>query len=223
LFRTIGSIDCLRDGADMKRLINHALNAAVARSQWQEYVALLKAKPVLSEARDVLPFFNSRNDLSLLIGNYFPDIRKVDVLAHEFQINGDFRADLVVGDSQSGHFLLVEFENGSPDSIFQKVGAKANPDWARRFEAAFSQLVDWLWKLEDTRTSTAFEHTFSRRDAKFQGLIVAGKDMKLAPQEKARLRWRVDKVMVDSKAVSCVSFDELATDLDFYLSKYHGV
>jgi hypothetical protein len=47
--------------------------------------------------------------------------------------------------------------------------------------------------------------------------------MNLAPQEQARLRWRIDKVMVDSKAVSCVSFDDLAMDLDFYLSKYHGV
>ena len=184
---------------------------------------MLKAKPILSEARDVLPFFNARVDLSLLIGNYFPSIRNVDVHAHEFQIYGDFRADLVVGDFATGNFLLVEFEDGSPESIFQSGGARANPDWARRFEAAYSQLIDWLWKLEDMRVTVDFEHTFGRRDAKFQGLIVAGKDMNLAPQEQARLKWRVDKVMVDSKAVSCVSFNDLATDLDYYLSKYYGV
>jgi Domain of unknown function (DUF4263) len=207
----------------MKGLLNHSFDATVARAQWQEYVALLKSKSTLSEFKDVLPFFKARVDLSLLISNYFPSIRNADVHAHEFQIYGDFRADLIVGDFNAGSFLLVEFENGSPDSIFQSVGAKANPDWARRFEAAYSQLIDWLWKLEDMRVTAAFEHTFGRRDAKFQGLIVAGKDMNLAPQEQARLRWRIDKVMVDSKAVSCVSFDDLAMDLDFYLSKYHGV
>jgi hypothetical protein len=207
----------------MKQLVRHPFDAVAARSQLGEYVALLNSKPVLSEAADVLPFFNARHDLSLLISNYFPSIRNADVLAHEFPIAGDFRADLVVGDSTVGNYLLVEFENGAPDSIFQKVGAKANLDWARRYEAAFSQLLDWLWKLEDMRSTTAFEHTFRRRDAKFQGLIVAGKDMQLAPQEISRLKWRVEKVMVDSKSVSCVSFNDLAGDLDFWLSKYYGV
>jgi hypothetical protein len=207
----------------MKRLIKHAFDAAAARAQWNEYVGLLKRKKTLSEAKDVLPFFGSRNDLSLLIGNYFPDIRDADVLAHEFQIYGAFRADLIVGDSAAGNYLLVEFENGTPDSIFQSASHKATPPWARRFEGAFSQLVDWLWKLEDMRVTTDFAHVFGRRDVRFQGLIVAGKDMNLAAQEESRLGWRVDKVMVDSKGVSCVPFDELATDLDYYLSKYHGV
>ena len=162
----------------------------------------------------MLPFFKTRNDLSLLISTYFPDIRNAEYLAHEFPISGDFRADLVVGDRTNGNFVLVEFEDGSPYSIFRKPGTKAHPDWAPRFEAAFSQLVDWLWKLEDMRSTADFQNTFGSRDVRFQGLIVAGKDMNLKSRETSRLRWRVDKVMVDSTAISCVSFDGLMDDLN---------
>lgn len=206
----------------MKRLTPHSLDAVQARHQHGEYLSLLQSKTILSEAKDILPFFRKRNDLSILIGNYFPAIRRADVLAHEFQIYGDFRADLIVGDSKATNYLLVEFEDGSPQSIFGKSSSKATPAWARRFEGAFSQLVDWLWKLEDMRSTVAFEHTFGGRDAKFQGLIVIGKDMTMDAQEQSRLKWRIDKVLVDSKYVSCVSFNDLANDLDFWLRQYHN-
>ena len=32
--------------------------------------------------------------------------------------------------------------------------------WAPRFEGAFSQLIDWLWKLEHMRNTGDLEHTF---------------------------------------------------------------
>jgi Domain of unknown function (DUF4263) len=206
----------------MKRFDEHVFDPARGRLQWSEYDALLKSKAILKEAEDVLPFFRGRDDLPRLIGNYFPNIRDATAIAHEFQIYGDFRADLVVGDPVSRHYLLVEFEDGSPESIFKR-GTKAVPDWAPRFEGAFSQLIDWLWKLEDMRNTSDFEHVFKRRDVKFEGLIIAGKNMALDPQEETRLRWRVEKVVVDSKKISCVSFDQLARDLDYWLSNYHNV
>jgi len=103
----------------MKRLINHTFDASLARSQWHEYVTLMQSNPVLKEARDVLPFFKTRPDISLLIANYFPAIRNPNVLAHEFTIYGDFCADLIVGDFFTSIFLLIEFEDGSHDSIFK--------------------------------------------------------------------------------------------------------
>jgi hypothetical protein len=184
---------------------------------------MLAEKSVLSEQKDVLPLFKKSKNLSLLICSYFPKIKIPDLYAHEYEIDGDFVADLVVGDSKRHNYLLVEFENGAADSVFKRKGKKATPDWANRFEGAYSQLIDWLWKLEDKRSTADFVNTFGSRRATFQGLIVIGKDMNLSQQEKDRLKWRMDRTMIDSNAISSVSFDELAEDLDHWLTTYYGI
>ncbi len=207
----------------MKNLQPHTLAPATCRIQWNEFSSLLASKPVLSEKNDVLPFFKTRQDLSLLICNYFPKIKTPDRFAHEYEIDGSFVADLVVGDSSVHRYLLVEFENGAADSVFKKKGKKATPDWAPRFEGAYSQLIDWLWKFEDKRSTADFANTFGSRRATFQGLIVIGKDMKLSRQEQDRLKWRMDRTMIDSNAISTVSFDELSEDIDHWLKVFHGV
>jgi Domain of unknown function (DUF4263) len=206
----------------MKILEPHALDPANCRAEWNAYSGLLAANATLSERKDVLPFFKKSRDLSLLICNYFPNIRTPNRFAHEYELDGDFVADLIVGDSKAHNYLLVEFENGAPNSIFKSNGKKATPDWAQRFEGAYSQLTDWLWKLEDKRSTADFANTFGDRRAKFLGLIVIGKNMNLSQQEKDRLKWRMDRTMIDSNAVSVMSFDDLADDLDFWLKTRHG-
>ena len=207
----------------MKNLQPHTLDPTNCRQEWNDFAGLLTSKSTLSERKDVLPFFKTRHDLSLLICSYFPKIRTLDCFAHEYEIYGDFVADLVVGDSSQHRYLLVEFEDGKPDSVFKQKGKKATPDWASRFEGAYSQLVDWLWKLEDMRSTADFANAFASHRATFQGLIVIGKGMTLLPQEQDRLKWRLDRTMVDSSAVSCVSFEGLRDDLDHWLSNYYGV
>ena len=207
----------------MKNLITHSLNAVDCRKEWQRFDILLKSKSVLDERKDILPFFKKCHNLSTLICTYFPQIKNPNKFAHEYEIYGDFVADLVVGDSDTQHYLLIEFENGAPDSIFKKKKNKATPEWASRFEGAYSQLVDWLWKLEDMRNTADFQNTFGSRRAKFQGLIVIGKNMNLSRQEQDRLRWRINRTMIDSNAISCVSFEELREDLDHWLRTYYGV
>lgn len=207
----------------MKNLEHHAFVPANCRTQWNDFSNLLSTKQILSEQKDVLPFFKSSKDLSLLICNYFPRIRKADRFAHEFEIYGDFVADLVVGDSKAKHYLLIEFQDGTPDSVFRTKGKKATPEWAPRFESAHSQLVDWLWKLEDMRSTADFQNTFGSRRATFQGLIVIGKDMRLADQEADRLKWRLSRSKIDSNSIECVSFNELSEDLDHWLTTFHGI
>src|SRR4051794_22844499 len=102
----------------MKNLRSHAFDATKCRGELTEYQKLLRTKVTLSEQQDVLPFFKSRHDLSLLICTYFPEISNPDCYAHEYSIDGDFVADLVVGDATANRFVLVEFENGTPESIF---------------------------------------------------------------------------------------------------------
>jgi hypothetical protein len=206
----------------MKPLAQHRLDYANCRQEWADLDALLGSEPTLDERRDVLPFFASRRDLSLIVCLYFPMIRSPDVLAHEYIIQGDFVADLVVGDSLAHRYLLVEFEDAHPDSIFRR-GTRATSAWSPRFEGAYSQLIDWLWKLEDMRSTADFQATFGDRRASFQGLIVTGKNMNLSAQESDRLKWRLDKVRVDSNAVSAISFDDLRDDVDHWLTTFFGV
>ena len=207
----------------MRNLQPHTLDPAQCRNEWNDFYGLLVSKPSLSEQKDVLPFFKTRQNLSLLICSYFPRIKIPDRFAHEYSIDGSFVADLIVGDSTAHQYLLVEFENGCQDSVFKKKGKKATLDWAPRFEGAYSQLIDWLWKLEDKRSTSDFVNTFGSRRATFQGLIVIGKDMNLSPQEKDRLKWRMDRTMIDSNAISSVSFNDLCEDLDHWLKVYHRV
>ena len=122
----------------MKNLTPHSLDTKNCRKEWKEFEAFLASKPILNERKDILPFFKARSDLSTLICNYFPKIKNPNRFAHEYEIYGDFIADLVVGDSSGHHYLLVEFENGAPDSIFKKKKGKSTPDWAPRFEGAYS-------------------------------------------------------------------------------------
>ena len=207
----------------MKNLVPHSLVPAECRKEWDEFSGLLRSKRVLDERRDVLPFFRKSHHLSTLIGNYLSKIKKPNRFAHEYRIYGDFVADLIVGDASVQKYMLVEFENGSHDSVFRQKANKATPDWAPRFEGAYSQIIDWLWKLGDMRSTADFQNTFGSSQATIQGLIVIGKDMNLAPREEHRLKWRIDRTLIDSNAVSCVSFDELSIDLDHWLRTYHGV
>ena len=207
----------------MKPLRSYSLDPKLGRAQLKEFSKLLASKSILKERKDILPFFKARSDLSLLIANYIPRTSQADRLSHEYQICGDFVADLVVGDSSTNHYLLVEFEDGRADSVFKRKGSKATPDWAPRFEGAYSQLVDWLWKLEDMRSTADFTNTFGSRRATFHGLIVIGKDMALSKQEADRLRWRLDRTLIDSNAVPSVSFNELTDSMDHWLTAFHKV
>ncbi|MGM8575849.1 Shedu immune nuclease family protein [Enterobacter hormaechei] len=205
----------------MKNLLKHTYNKANALVQFGEYQDLLRNNQTLSESKDILPFFKKSPDLNLLICYHLPKLRQANCYASEFDIWGDFKADMIVGDSITHQYLLVEFEDGKPDSIFKTNGQKQTPDWSKRFEGAHSQLLDWLWKIEDMRGSRDFLHTFGSSRAKFSGIIITGKDMNLQPQELDRLDWRTSKTIVESTHLMCVSFDELLDNFQHYISIYN--
>ena len=206
----------------MKGLVKHTFDPTQCRREWAEFDELLKQHSTLDERKHILPFFKARLNLSILVSGYIPNIKNADVFAHEYPIYDDFAADLLVGDSSTHNYLLVEFENADKNGIFKKKPGKFTPDWAPRFEAAFSQLLDWLWKLEDMRSTSDFTHAFGHRETEFRGLIVVGKDLNLQPQETSRLKWRNEKLIVDSHTICCVSFDDLRADLDFWLTRYYN-
>ena len=64
------------------------------------------------------------------------------------------------------------------------------------------------------RSTADFQNTFGSRRATFEGLIIIGKDMNLAPQEADRLKWRMDRTMIDSNPISCIACNQLSEELN---------
>ncbi|HDL8466886.1 TPA: DUF4263 domain-containing protein [Yersinia enterocolitica] len=207
----------------MKVMQNFVFNSAQCRKEVDELRQLLITKAELKEADDILPFFRERPNICSLITNYFPYIKNGDLIAPEYSIDGDFRADLIVGSSQDRKYILVEFEDGNPNSIFKLKRGKSKRDWSKRFEGAYSQLTDWFWKLEDNRKTANFTSTFGGPRAKFHGLIITGKDLDLIPEEEDRLKWRMDTTSIDNNHINVISFNQLYTDMDDWLTRYHNV
>ena len=124
---------------------------AAFRRELQEFDMLLRSKPNLSEAGDILPFFKANRHLAALIGSYNPRINEFNRIAAEFDLFGDYSCDLVIGDSVSRNFCFVEFEDATPNSVFVKKRGKATPEWSPRFDHGFSQILDWFAILEDQK------------------------------------------------------------------------
>ncbi|UEM06740.1 hypothetical protein JL101_002385 [Skermanella rosea] len=115
-------------------LIETRLDFARAEKELDEYKAWLDQNAEFPENR-VVTELKARKDLCLLIqlaaGKGQPDRYK-----HEFMLQGAFRGDLVVGSAKAKHFVLVEFDGGSPNSIFsRKKGSAQLRDWGGRASA----------------------------------------------------------------------------------------
>jgi hypothetical protein len=203
----------------MKDFKRFTFNVKQCRLELNELKAHLDSKFELHERADVLNFFRAREQLSAFVGSYCPYISTADRLAYEYDILGDFRADLVVGDSQLGWYSFIEFEGASKNSIFETKGSKATPEWSPRFEHGFSQVVDWLWKLSSAENSREFAYRFGLEFAGYEGMLIIGRSEGLKQRERDRLRWRRDRVLVNSKHVHCLTFDELYLHLDKRLSR----
>jgi hypothetical protein len=93
----------------------------VAGQELAQFKQLLDAHShsALREREHILPFFRSHRHLAAPIGTRNPDIVNPDRIAFEFDIFGDCKADLVIGDSQSHQHCLVEFEDATAASIFK--------------------------------------------------------------------------------------------------------
>ncbi|BAZ28816.1 hypothetical protein NIES4074_12510 [Cylindrospermum sp. NIES-4074] len=173
----------------------------------------------LQESRDILPFFKNRLHLSAFIGSYVPDLVRCNQIKHEFTFFGDFRADLVVGDSVNNTYCFIEFEDATKDSIFVNKG-RSTSDWSPRFEHGFSQIIDCFWKIDDFKNTTLSRSIFESENIEFYGILIIGRDAFISPLDKARLKWRLNKVLVDSRKVICITFDQLARDIRDRLSLY---
>jgi Domain of unknown function (DUF4263) len=194
----------------MKEFLHVDFDPMKCRLELAEFRTLLASKQDLEEATDIKPFFESHLQLASFVGCYGPDITHYELLAFQYQLFGDYSCDMVVGDPGNKSYGFIEWEDATDGSLFRQQGRKATPEWATRFEHAFSQLVDWYGKLDDMARTDEFEVRFGARNIRYFGLLIAGRDAHLAhPRERRRWEWRGQKVLVDSLPVWCVTYDQL--------------
>lgn len=170
-------------------------------------------KDELRESSDILPFFKENLHLSAFIASYVPQIARFDRIKHEFTFFGDFRADLVVGDSVNKAYCFIEFEEATRTSIFINKKGRSTSVWSPRFEQGFSQIVDWFWKIDDFKNTVEFRSVFGSETIHVYGMLIIGRESFLTDRDKARLNWRSNKVVVDSRKINCITFDQLARDI----------
>jgi hypothetical protein len=189
------------------------------QQQVQELKVLLDNSADLGEAV-FHDFFEPRLHLRALIGPYHPWLAVPDRLAWQYPIFGDFRCDFAIGDWTQKAYTFVEYEDARPNSLFVKQGEKVNRAWSPRFESGFSQIIDWFYKLQMMTDSPDMEARFGKRAIRYAGVLIIGRDQHLQTGERLRLEWRQDHVVVNSKHILCVTYDQLLRDLLFRLEKY---
>ncbi|HEX5272067.1 MAG TPA: Shedu immune nuclease family protein [Gemmataceae bacterium] len=204
----------------MKSFERRVKHLPACRGELRRLRKLLAGRATLSETRDVLPFFQACKDLSLLVGELNLLDSTADRLAFEYDLFGDFACDLVVGNAGQKEYVFVEFEDAAADSVFKRVGPKARRDWSPRFDRGYSQIIDWFCKLHDMEKSDEFEARFGARSISYSGLLVIGRDQHFEPGEQRRLEWRRSYVIVNSKKITCLTFDELVGLLARQLAAY---
>lgn len=199
----------------MKEFKEIGFELKILENELLAFEELLSKNPNLEESSQILPFFRKSPYLSALVGKvYFPDIVEANRIAFEFDVFGDFKADLVIGDFQNESYTFVEFEDGKANSIFKKSLGKYQKEWSNKFEHGYSQIIDWFWKLDDLKQSTSFEAIFGGRDIDFEGILIIGRNSSLESIiDKKRFRWRRRHTIIQSKKIHCVTYDELLEDL----------
>ncbi|NTW19795.1 MAG: DUF4263 domain-containing protein, partial [Nostocales cyanobacterium W4_Combined_metabat2_030] len=123
-------------------------------------------------------------------------------------------------DSVNNTYCFIEFEDATKNSIFVNKKGKTTSEWSARFEHGFSQIIDWFWKIDDYKNTSLARSIFGSENIEFYGILVIGRDAFISPIDKARLNWRLNKVLVDSRKVICITFDQLARDMRDRLSLY---
>jgi len=192
----------------MKAFKSHNFDFTIYQKELLELKDLLNSKEELSENNEILPFFRTRPKLSTQIATLLPRLTKTDRFAFEFDLFGDFVADLAIGDTHSNTFCFIEFENAKEESIFKKV-KKYKPEFSPTFEHGLSQIIDWFYKIDGLQNTDDLEERFGKNKIEYEGILIIGRDRFLDASLKKRLDWRTRKTVVNSKHIYSYTFDEL--------------
>ncbi len=80
-------------------------------------------------------------------------------------------------------------------------------------------MVDY-YKLQVMTDTPDMETRFGKRSIRYTGVLIIGRDQHFQAGERLRLEWRQERVVINSKHIVCVTYDQLLEDLLFRLDKY---
>jgi hypothetical protein len=63
------------------------------------------------------------------------------------------------------------------------------------------------------------EAKFGKRSIRYTGVLIIGRNQHFLAGERLRWDWRQEHVVVNSKHIVCVTYDQLLEDLSFFLDK----
>ena len=123
----------------MKKFDTHSLNSTLYEKELTDFKNLLDSKPELSEKHDILPFFKERPNLSSQIATLHTHINKTDKLAYEFDLFGDFSADIAVGDTHSIPSVLLNLKMRERKVYSLKKAENTNTSFLRDWNMALAR------------------------------------------------------------------------------------
>ena len=198
----------------MKKFQTLEFDRTIYERELNEYNQLLSNNQTLQESKQILPFFRERKMLSSQIASILSEFINIDRIAFEYDLFGNFKSDLVVGDSNSSTYCFVEFEDAQANSIFTTKQSKYKSEFSYRFEHGFSQIIDWFYYLNQV-SSHQIEERFGVSKIDFHGILVVGRNHFLRESDDFdRLNWRSNNVIVNSKRVRVVTYDMLSIALN---------
>jgi antiviral defense system Shedu protein SduA len=195
-----------------------AFNLVQFKKELDQFRDLLNLKKTIGE-REIQELFKASPHLTAHLGMTFGNIGVAKQVAYEFEIMGDYGADIVFG-QPAKQFCLVELENADPDSVLEKVGKKSTKEWSRRFEHGFSQIVDWFCHLDDFKKTDRFHKNFGYGHIDFVALLLIGRNEGLDADDIRRLRWRTHHVIVNSHPIVSMTYDDLYKELSEGYERY---
>jgi len=180
------------------------------RKELDELNSLLNQKSEIGET-ELLDFFKDRPQLILLMG------RVVGVDAprkynNELPLIGKFRSDFVVTNDSQNNYSFIEFEDAKENSIFKKNKNKKTSvyPWSSRFEHGYSQVIDWYLHLAVNNQTQNMKSEFGSYQISYSGALIIGRRSSLNRADcQERFEQRVEKSLIDSKHITCYTFDEL--------------
>lgn len=192
---------------------------AQCKTELAELKEVLASTHFEKEREHILPFFYQRKHLCLAIGYSHPEMGFTDLCKTEYDL-GKFSCDLALGNWEERKFLLVEFEDAKENSIFKSLANRRTSEWGTRLEHGVSQIIDWIYALQDMSQTNDYKDRFGYdygKPAQFSYLLIIGRSDYLSQAEKERLTWRVKHMKICSETILIMTFDELVNKIEKFI------